>query len=98
MVFASIDEVVHLFKVALCHYSSMALTFAVLVFTGHPLLSAWPLTFLALTVVLLVWQRIVNRRARVSWDNETVLITGGASGLGQLLSQTLALNGATVVV
>jgi len=36
--------------------------------------------------------------ARVSWEDQIVLITGGSSGIGELLANTLAMRSVTVVV
>jgi len=36
--------------------------------------------------------------ARVSWEDQIVLITGGSSGVGELLANTLAVRNVTVVV
>lgn len=38
------------------------------------------------------------RSERVSWEDQIVLITGGASGVGELLANTLAVRNITVIV
>lgn len=35
---------------------------------------------------------------QVDWDEEVVVITGGASGLGRVLAQTFGMRGASVAV
>lgn len=47
---------------------------------------------------------VINKRIayglprEVSWDEEVVVITGGASGLGRIIAETYSMRGASVAV
>ncbi|KAF8591492.1 retinal short-chain dehydrogenase/reductase [Ramaria rubella] len=56
----------------------------------------WSLTFLSK-----IWRNglgSITKPRRLDWGEQIVLITGGASGIGALLAQTLAVRNVTVVV
>lgn len=57
------------------------------------------------SLVTLVWMlSVVNKRLayglprEVDWDEEVVVITGGANGLGRLIAETYSMRGASVAV
>src|ERR1700761_3468382 len=58
----------------------------------------------AAAVTLWTMLSVVNKRIayglprEVSWDDEVVVITGGANGLGKILSETYGMRGASVAV
>jgi hypothetical protein len=57
------------------------------------------------TAITLIWMlSIINKRVaygrprEVDWDEEVVVITGGASGLGNILAETYGMRGASVAI
>lgn len=57
------------------------------------------------SLVTLVWVlSVVNKRMayglprEVDWDEEIVVVTGGASGLGRIIAETYSMRGASVAV
>jgi hypothetical protein len=38
------------------------------------------------------------KTSKVDWDNEVVVVTGGSSGVGGLLTETLAIRNVTVII
>ncbi|KAF9925761.1 hypothetical protein FBU30_004503 [Linnemannia zychae] len=52
----------------------------------------------ALKIALYLHERSQRREGKVDWEDEIVLITGGASGVGYLLAEMLAIRHITVVV
>ncbi|KAF8342260.1 retinal short-chain dehydrogenase/reductase [Cantharellus anzutake] len=57
--------------------------------------------FWSLRFISKLWRNggsLLYQSARTSWENQIVLITGGASGTGELLANTLAVRNVDVVV
>lgn len=57
------------------------------------------------SLVTLIWMlSVINKRVaygvprEVDWDEEVVVITGGASGLGRVIAETYSMRGASVAV
>ncbi|KAJ1926214.1 hypothetical protein IWQ60_003995 [Tieghemiomyces parasiticus] len=96
----TLDDLVHLVKVSLLHYSTAAVAVILCLYRGYAFLSPLPLCFTAATLALGYWEararRLLRRRQAFRWSEEIVLVTGGSGGLGQQLVRTLAVRNATV--
>ena len=73
---------------------------------GHPTTSFhFRATCAYATLITILWLlSTLNKRIaygvprKVDWDDEVVVITGGASGLGKVLAETYGMRGASVAV
>ncbi|KAI9591806.1 hypothetical protein BDF19DRAFT_453936 [Syncephalis fuscata] len=97
----NVDLIVHVLKTSVFHYAfGFVGIIAVKAFElswQHPL----TLFFLYYTAFLLAVYGIayvLRPKGRIDWKDQVVVITGGASGLGNCLAEGLALRGADVAI
>ncbi|KAF9424992.1 hypothetical protein BGZ94_007939 [Podila epigama] len=101
----SIDFVVRMLNASIFHVSFPFLLIPLVKWYGYSNDSAPFQAAIVFGAVLYLWKTILwfhDRQQRTSgkidWDDEVVLITGGASGIGYLLAEMLAIRHITVVV
>ncbi|KAI8053771.1 hypothetical protein BDF22DRAFT_681269 [Syncephalis plumigaleata] len=97
----NIDLIVRILKTSVFHYSfgivAISMLKALELSWSHPL----TLFFLGYTAFLLVVYgvaHILRPKGRLDWKNQVIVITGGASGVGNCLAEGLAMRGADVAV
>ncbi|KAF9098084.1 hypothetical protein BGX23_007076 [Mortierella sp. AD031] len=101
----TIDFVLHMLNASIFHLSFPFLLIPLIKLYGFPyespafLIAALYGVFLfVIRIAYYVHERSQRRDGKVDWDDEVVLITGGASGIGYLLAEMLAIRHITVVV
>ncbi|KAL1918419.1 uncharacterized protein VTP21DRAFT_3079 [Calcarisporiella thermophila] len=100
----SIDFVAQLFRVTVLH-PSIGLVVLPILYAFQVDTDSWiayySIRYLVALVIIYVvhatWLRI-KRRKKLQWEEQIVVITGGASGIGQILAELLAIRQVTVVV
>ncbi|KAG0343603.1 hypothetical protein BG005_002293 [Podila minutissima] len=101
----SIDFVVQMLNASIFHVSFPALLIPLVKWYGYPndsplfqAAAAYGILLYLVKILLSFHDRKQRTSGKVDWEDEVVLITGGASGVGYLLAEMLAIRHITVVV